>query len=420
MMVLLLSASVFAAQQEPIRVSLEEAVERVIAVSPTIAAARGAVAAPLGARAEEFGPFPSNPTFEYGRTRRRSPQTTVFDREWSVNQEVEIAGQWLQRRQAANLLVRSVEEAAADSRRQVSHQARLAFLDLNIAERRTALTDSAAAFTERLADFARRQLEAGEISRLERNAAILEAARARSAAQRSLAERAALEADLARLMDLSSDQEVVTASLPGIPDLRVSDQSRLIILARNRRADLSAARFASAAADRSFAASKLWFVPNLNVSLFGGREDATDNLFGVAIGLSIPLFKRGQASRGFAAAERTLAEAALMATERAIQSDVRSAIGRYERTRQAERRFATGVLGAASENVDLTEIALIEGEVSLTDVMVLRTAAVAAQLEYLEVLSDATEAWFQLAAALNAEPADLTRLINNEGNYREE
>ena len=49
---------------------------------------------------------------------------------------------------------------------------------------------------------------------------------------------------------------------------------------------------------------------------------------------------------------------------------------------------------------------------SVTDVVVLRTAAVAAQLEYLEVLAEAAEAWFELAAALNVSPTDLAQFIS--------
>ncbi len=413
MMVLLLGANMLAVQHVPVVVSLEDAVERVVAVSPAISAARGVVAAPRGQRSEAFWPFPSNPTFEYGRVRRRSTGTTVFDREWSVSQEIEIAGQWLRRRGAADYLVRSAEETVVDLRRKVMLEARIAYLNLSIAERRAALTDSAAAFMERLAVFARQQLEAGEISQLEYNAALLEAARARSAAERAQADRAAKAAELARLMDLPRDQGLSTGPLPRVPELQISDPSTVLALATARRADLSAATFAANAADRSLAAARLAFIPNLSIALFGGREEETDNLLGVSIGFSFPLFKRGQASRGMAAARRALADAELAATERAIRSQVRSAVERFQRTTRAERRFMTGVLGVAAENVGLTETALIEGEVSLTDVMVLRTAAVAAQLEYLEVLSDATEAWFQLAAAVNADPAELVSLINN-------
>jgi len=83
-------------------------------------------------------------------------------------------------------------------------------------------------------------------------------------------------------------------------------------------------------------------------------------------------------------------------------------------TQLAERRFATDVLSAAAENVTLTETALREGEVSVTDVIVLRTAAVNAQLEYVDILGGVTAAWFQLAAAMNVPPETIAGLLDTE------
>ena len=47
---------------------------------------------------------------------------------------------------------------------------------------------------------------------------------------------------------------------------------------------------------------------------------------------------------------------------------------------------------------------------SVADVVVFRSTALATQLEYLEVLAEAYEAWFQLAAAVDARPDELTDL----------
>ena len=161
----------------------------------------------------------------------------------------------------------------------------------------------------------------------------------------------------------------------------------------------------------SATAARLVVIPSLTVSAFKGREDATDDLLGLAVGLRIPLFHRQQASVGAAEAQRAAAGAQLVAAERAIQADVLAAGARFLRARTAERRFATEVLRAATENVTLTERALSEGEVSLTDVLVFRATAVNAQLEYLDVLRDAADAFFALAAAVAAEPTDLAALL---------
>ena len=410
MVVALLTAVRFIAQ-DTLTLSLDAAAARAVLMSPSVAASRGAVHAPRGLRAEAWWwPFPDNPTLEYGGVRRTTPAGNFNDRAWTLTQEIEIAGQWAWRRSAASAQVLSAEARVDDVRRLVALEARRAYVALAIAERRASLTDSAAAFAERLAEFARQQFDAGEVNRLEWNAALLEAARARSAAERARAGESAAAADLARLLALPADSIPRTSAVPPIPDLRWVSDSVLLILARARRPDLRASAALRRSADQNVTAARLSIVPNLTISGFQARE-ATDQLSGVSFGIRVPLFHRRQATVGAARADQAAALADLAATERAIQADVLAAGARFLRARSAERRFATDVLRAATENVTLTERALTEGEVSLTDVLVLRSTAVSAQLEYLDVLRDASEAWFELAAALAAEPADLAPLL---------
>lgn len=411
MVVALVGALLLVAPQDTVVLTIDEATARALVVSPTVAASVGAVRAPRGIRAEAWWPLPDNPTLEYGRVRRRTTSGTFYDREWALTQDIEIAGQWAFRGSAATALVRSAEARVDDARRVVALEARRAYAALAVAERRAALTDSAAAFAERLAEFARQQFEAGELNRLEWNAAVLEAARLRSGAERARAGAAAAAADLGRLLALPDDSTPHTTALPAIPALRWQSDSVLLSLARARRPDLKASKALRRSVDRNVTAARLSFIPNLTISAFDGREAGTDRLLGFAVGVKIPLFHRQQARIGAAEAERAAARAELAATERAVQADVRAAGARFLRARAAERRFASEVLRAATENVTLTERALAEGEVSLTDVLVLRATAVSAQLEYLDVLRDASDAWFELAAALAAEPADLAALL---------
>lgn len=398
--------------QDTVALTLEQATARAIAVSPAIRAAEGAVRTPEGLRAESSWPFPSNPTLAIDRTRRQAPPGTTRDGGWSLSQELDLAGQWIVRRRSAAALVEGARARVEDTRRLVALDARRAYLTLVIAQRRAALTDSAAFFAEHFFDNARRQLEAGEINRLERNAAALEAARARSAAERAHGEAAAARADLARLLGLPKDSVPQTIALPGIPVLTWPSDSALVALARSRRPDLRAGTMFQLGAERAVTAAKLARAPSVVASTFGGREAGTDRLRGVQLGVAIPLFRREQANIGFAEAERAAATADLTAVERSVVADVLAASARFRRASASERRFAMEVLQAATENVTLTERALTEGEVSVTDVLVLRGTAVAAQLEYLDVLRDAATAWFELSAALAAEPSALPVILN--------
>ena len=110
----------------------------------------------------------------------------------------------------------------------------------------------------------------------------------------------------------------------------------------------------------------------------------------------------------------SIPEAELAATQRGVQAEVRAAVENYRRSRESLQRFLGDVLTAAVDNVALTERAFAEGEVDIADVLLLRGIAAAAQLEYLDVLESAYGAWFELAAAVAAEPAELTALMTQE------
>jgi outer membrane protein TolC len=398
--------------RDTVVISLDEAARRAVSASPLVEASLGEVLRVRGLRAESGWPFASNPSVNYARARRRSAGSTSHDYEWTISQEVEIAGQSLLRRSAASAFTRASIARVEDSRRRAALEARVGYVVLTVAEERAALADSAAAFAERLAGFARRQFEAGEMNRLELNAAVLEGARARSAADRTAAEYETAIADLRRLLGISGDSGLRTVGLPLVPSLSWSSDNALLALARERRPDLLASRESYGGARSAATLAGRSLIPNLALSINTGQEAGTDKLLGFGIGLSVPLFYRQQAARGAAAAEVAGTHAELVALERTVLAQLHTATAAYTRARAAEQRFAKDVLGAATENVALTEQALREGEVSLTDVILLRRTAVDAQLEYLEVLTSSYLAWFDFAATLGAEPNELASLLS--------
>jgi len=395
---------------DTLRVALEDAAKRAVSVSPRVVIAEGSILAARGERAEAIWPFPSNPTVAFDRTRRRAPTGDVYDFGWNVSQQVELAGQSFLRRGAASRRVRAAEVRATDARRLSSLDARLIYLTLHLAERRAALADSNATFAERLADMGRQQLDAGEINLLEYNTVVLEAARARSQADRAAADRRVSSADLGRILALPPDSAVATVELPGFPDLELP-LARTLSMALARRPDMQAAILEVEASGKALRATRRGALPNLEVALFTGQEEGTDDLLGFSLGFSVPLFQRRQADVGSAEFDRAAAQAVSAATDRLIRAQVTASGARYTRARAAERRFATDVLRAASENATLASRAFEEGEVSIAEVVVFRTTAVATQLEYLEVLADAYQSWFELAAALDARPEELLELL---------
>jgi len=400
-------------------IELEAAVARAVRVSPSVRVAEGGIESARGFRAESRWPFSGNPTIEFERARRNGPGGQAYDYGWTFRQQIEIAGQSFLRAGAGNRRVAAAEQWVMDAARVSALDARLAYMTLHLAERRASLSNENADLAEQLVTIAQRQLDAGEVNRLEFNTAALEAARSRSQAARLEAERQAAAAYLGSLMSVTGDSVVATAELPELPELPAS-LNVSEALALDRRPDLQAATLEVEAADRIVSASRRSFVPNLELGLFRGQEAGTDDLLGLSVGFSMPLFHRGQADVGTARADLAAAGALADGTARLIRAEVEAEARRYAGAYRAERRFATDLLRAGAENTELAAVAFEEGELSIADVVVFRTTALATQLEHLEVLADAYTAWFSLAAALNVEPTELIEMLEASNALPEE
>lgn len=409
MLVHLLGTALALVPQDTIVVSLSQAVARSLAVSPAVAAARGAIHAPRGARAEFIWPLPSPPTIQFSRLRRTGPTVDGYDRTYSVRQEIDVTGQGFASAAAATKRVEAAEVRTGDARRSATLETQLAYLRLLVMEQRAAVLDSAARTSERMAEIGRRQLAAGAINRLEANAALLDAGRQRSIADRASADRGAAAANLARLLALPPDSVPHTAGLPPLADPALPSLPYLLAIAASRRPDLAGADLELAGAHRDVTASRLAQLPRLEIGADWGSE-AAETLSGFTIGIRVPLWRRNQAGRGLALAERARAVAEADATRRLVQAEVTEARERWLRARSAERRLAEEVLRAAEENVALSQRALEEGRAGIPDVLLFRSVAVAAKVEYLDVLRDAHAAWFSLASALGITAAELEAL----------
>ena len=164
--------------QDTLKLSLREARARALFGNPDLGAARLDTVVARGEYRQAGLLFPANPSAGL----LGGGEGTEFE----LSQEVEIAGQQAARRVAGRA---GLERAAAG----VSNVARLTLADVDrtfyrlaAAARRTVLAEEVAGLNRRLAEVTQRQLEAGEISRLEFNLATVELGRSRA---RLLAER---------------------------------------------------------------------------------------------------------------------------------------------------------------------------------------------------------------------------------------
>ncbi|MCL7992226.1 MAG: TolC family protein, partial [marine benthic group bacterium] len=227
MTTLLLAAALLAGTQDTVTYTLEQAVQRAALISPGVLAAEGAIAAPTGERSVVRLPFQGNPVVQYAGADRTTGSHNVWDWEWSLRQEIEIGGQWSARSSAEEHRIRAAQELVSEAARATGLDTRIRFLELRMATRIAELADSTAEFAERLSAMASERLDAGAISVLEYNTAVIEAARTRSQAERAAALREATEARLAVVLGVPAPGTVQALPLPPLPEFQEYDRAAL-------------------------------------------------------------------------------------------------------------------------------------------------------------------------------------------------
>lgn len=390
-----ITTATLSVRADTIRLTLDSARVLALRANPELRAARLEIDVARGELRQASLFLRDNPELEYlGRG---------IGPELDVTQEVEVAGQRGARRSAAQA---GIQRAAAD----VNNVARTTlgdvdrtFFRLFAADRRLELAREILALNERLAEVSSRQLQSGEISKLEFNLAVVELGRARARALTASRERAETANELRYLLGMaprtllspvadSADQSRSAAPL---------DVDSLTALALARRPDLAerAAALRQTSAEVSLARREA--LPNLLLRATSEQLEGTDTReIRPGVGLRIPLFNRNQGEvQALRAAERQ-AELAMNAVALQVRAEVARAAASYETAASEQAILETTVLAPARENRRLLEIAFREGKVGIAELLLIRNQVIDAELEFWEAWLAEREARADLAEAI--------------------
>ena len=140
-------------------------------------------------------------------------------------------------------------------------------------------------------------------------------------------------------------------------------------------------------------------LPDLPVAAFAAREEG-DDVAGLRLGLSLPLFDRnqGRIAEAAAAASRQAAEVDL--AELAVGRQVAAAHSRHRAAAEALPALTGLVVDNLEGSLDLLRRAVEEGELSTTDVLLLRRELVEGQREQIEVAGEMWLARVELELAV--------------------
>ena len=342
---------------------------------------------------------------------RYNPEADVLTRgagtELGIVQQLEVAGQRGARRTAAAAGVDRAKAEVADHARTTLGEVDRAFYRFAAAERRAALADDVLGLNERLADLSQRQLQAGEISRLEFNLATVEFGRSRGRALAAHREREETVSELRRLLALPLVVPVV-AVVDSTIESPVWDSTSaarlgvdsLIRLALSRRPDIAARAAAVREANARVSLARREAFPDLLFRASWERVEATGaHTVRPGIGFTIPAFNRnrGEIQARRAASLQAQLHQATVATR--VRLEVSRAVASYRSAAAEADVLASTVLTPARENRRLLEIAFREGKVGLPVLLLIRNQVIDAELEYWAAWLAEREALADLAEA---------------------
>ncbi|RMH17277.1 MAG: TolC family protein [Acidobacteria bacterium] len=184
-----------------------------------------------------------------------------------------------------------------------------------------------------------------------------------------------------------------------MPDSPPPPLSELLAQAMARRADLGAARRREQAAEAAVRLALAERRPNLVAGVFVQREEVTDDVAGVTLGVSLPLFDRNQGRIARSRATRDRLRHEQRALRLVIERQVATALNDLRAARAAAERLRDQVIGTLEENVELLQRSLAAGRIGATEVVILRRELFAGRREYVEALADAWLARLELDLA---------------------
>lgn len=281
-----------------------------------------------------------------------------------VSLTLDLSGKRRVRRDAAAARVDQMAAEARVRRRNFAKQWFASWADMQTAQQRVRTGERRLALVTRFSVLARKQFDAGDVSGLERDLALLARDEAQVQQSQLIAEQADAEArfravggspELATRMNLPSDTLLPpTAPIQSIEQL---PESR-------------AAQAAALAAERDVIVARRNRVADPTVGLRGGRIDygnVQDNVVGVTV--SVPLFLRNSYRAEVVAAQAD-ADVATAEAERVgieLDADRRRAIDSYAAAQSAWARWQTSGGTNVERREGLLERLWREGELSTTD-----------------------------------------------------
>ncbi len=337
--------------------------------------------------------WPHNPWLRGRVGPRFGPTNTTVDGFVSLEQRLELGGQRGARVDAARAGADAGQARLADARRRLLRDVSLSFAAALSSAERVEIAQANLRLAEAIARVAQRRHEVGDIGGLEASVATLAVVRAQAEADRAAVSKIRASGRVAALLGLEPSLQVQCEGDLGtlVPVSQVPAELAA-------RADLRALH---ADAEQAEAAERLGDarrIPDISVGAQYVREGQDDVLRGT-LGLTLPIFDRGQGEAAVARARKARSEAEFVAASRAAAREARTLRDAAVRLTQAELRYkAAGLEPLASAERSATQ-SYEAGAIPLGEVLTVRRELMLARAAYAELRFEAARARIELAAS---------------------
>jgi len=369
--------------------TLEDALERARQSSPAIVAARMRIDEARGRVAGASLPFSTNPTVEV-EAGRRTGEVAATDYGVEVAQDFELPQRRRARVDAARAGVTREQQRAREVEREVLRDVATLFLRAVESRERADAAASGRRLAEEALRIAQRRYAAGDVAQLDVNLAKTAVARGDAETRIAAAALSGYATQLQLLLDLTepvtaggSLRDALSTTEPGArapdrPDIRVLE-----------------AEIAEAEAEQRLARTLRW--PDFGLRASYGREEGDRVALG-GVGLSLPLFNRGQEAAAIASARLTRLRVERDALARTIEADVRGAIASYDALRAAAAEYERTVVPLIEGNETLALESYDAGQIGLGDLLLARREALDARRALIDQLIETRLAEVELRA----------------------
>lgn len=326
----------------------------------------------------------------FGELRNRESESGVLEDSnhegiLGLSQTFETGGQQGARRIVAWHTLAAAQETIRETRRQVRTEVETRFIEVLSLQERVATEQETLRLIEAAAHVAQKRVAAGEDSRLEGNLAQVEAERARNQLAQLEEQLIQARAELATLLQLPADiLPEISGSLTPTPDKLTLDDLLGSVM---HRPALRALEFRENAARSQLNVERGAVYPDVTLSLFRETEQGIDNeddITGLSVSLPLPIFRRNAAGIGRAMTELTQTQIERQAADRDAGAQVRVLWRQSESLRARLARLEQSVVPGLEENLRLSQKSYQEGEISITQLLLVNRQALDARRDVLD------------------------------------